>query len=1150
MATAPLNSVIDKWTQRANAYRSAGIPDSAWQALAKQDIQTVSQGGTAKPREEVQTAVAAALGLPPIQDPKPKTGGGVLGGIEHVIGNVGGDITGIVKGFIPGAIQFAHHLPSETTDTINYLLGQNQAAIQKKYGMDPGEPLANYAKLPLLSLIPGVSDVGQLTTAKGRQELMAHPVTAAIDVAPGEIGKLAAGLTLGRDVARQVARTTPAQAGFTEAAKEVQAARAGTTMAGTPVEALARGQVVRAGARKLSDVLTARVPRLAGGPADRAFWAGVADHFGASAPMRENIVRAYSVSARGLQADAFDFIENKIGPILAKVSPQELEQIGKEARGLAPVSSEEHAAVIQAFHDAEAAIRDQGLERGHLLAVGLPDPTGKILEPPNGRIVVAKSEKVATLYQAAAKTQERLKTQMQRAPLLKAELDKMERALGPTPSPEQVDRFAKKQQQYFKLMNDQKKTRGVLEQRMKKYRRSLALDPPAPFQPIVQEYVRKEMEKEVLTKQANAAMSGNVKDLLTADQLSKALTTVREHPMIAHLQATLGKDGQAVYDRLLNEAAKNWMDMARAGFDPLWIHQVDPKRLNSIFYPKPLTLKEYTPPSFRKKVLNFTPGTSVAAGLAAAGVEVLKQVATEKFINDHVLPLVEDKATIMDDLLQQARATGAADVRAKAAEMYSAEFVDFSPETFGTYATTNIARMGLAIPKNVYHVLDQLSDGGLSGRGSRLIGLQGAADEVNKVFKFAVLTGPRHIAHVALGGMMFGLMREPGMLLQIPKALHMLKTGEAPLEVTQDMYNISKINTDKILNYSAGRQMANWLRQHWDQVGIHPAEGMSRLENHISNTYRVSAMLSAESRGLSHEAALNAAYKVFVDMDSMAPVERITIRHFMPFYAFTRHLFSYLFSYPADYPLRALILTKFAEQYQNDWNTGLPRSYQQLLFLGEPDSHGNIMTVDFRSINPFRSFANDFSLAGFFQTLSPLMTAPLEASGFNTLSGVGQLYPQITYDSQTGSLTAARPAQGWASALQSFIPQFGALDHFIQITNNMKQLKQSNPVAYRRALFSQLNLPFAWGTVNEPLIKARAEMNRYRAAQAAVSAGTKAGGSFAGAERYNLVPYQGTLVDPNALADYWQRLNNELQKAGLQGVSPKAILPRTNPRRA
>ena len=113
----------------------------------------------------------------------------------------------------------------------------------------------------------------------------------------------------------------------------------------------------------------------------------------------------------------------------------------------------------------------------------------------------------------------------------------------------------------------------------------------------------------------------------------------------------------------------------------------------------------------------------------------------------------------------------------------------------------------------------------------------------------------------------------------------------------------------------------------------------------------------------------------------------------------------------------------------------------------------------------------------------------------------------------------------------------------------MKQLKQSNPAAYRRQLFSQLNLPFAWGEVNVPFEKAKAEINRYRAAQMAVTAGTKTGGSFSEAERYNLVPYSGTLVDPNQLKDYWNMLEQELANAGITGISPKAVIPRTSTRR-
>jgi hypothetical protein len=325
---------------------------------------------------------------------------------------------------------------------------------------------------------------------------------------------------------------------------------------------------------------------------------------------------------------------------------------------------------------------------------------------------------------------------------------------------------------------------------------------------------------------------------------------------------------------------------------------------------------------------------------------------------------------------------------------------------------------------------------------------------------------------------------------------------------------------------------------------------LAKLEENIMDMYRVSTYLSAKGRGLDHGTALEMAHKVFVDIGGMSIMERNVIKQIFPFYAFTRHLFRYLFTYPVDYPLRAATISQFGEMEQADWKSGLPRSYMSLLWLGQPDSKGNVLTLDMKNTNPFRSFANDFSFAGFFSSLSPFLSGPLAAIGVDTLSGTTQLYPGTTYNPQTGSLQATPPPGGLISLAESFVPQVGLLDHYLGLTASTRYLARFSPRSYHEQLYNMLNMPFVPTVTNIPYQQEVTEIRRFRAAQAAVALVEKSPtpANISKLLEWNAVPFNNKLIPPQVIESYYQRVAAALTAAGQGGLSPKAVT-RTPPHR-
>jgi hypothetical protein len=214
-----------------------------------------------------------------------------------------------------------------------------------------------------------------------------------------------------------------------------------------------------------------------------------------------------------------------------------------------------------------------------------------------------------------------------------------------------------------------------------------------------------------------------------------------------------------------------------------------------------------------------------------------------------------------------------------------------------------------------------------------------------------------------------------------------------------------------------------------------------------------------------------------------------------------------------------------------------------LFFIGNPDAKGDTTTVNLRNMNPFRSVSNMLTLAGFMSSLNPLLSAPFVAAGFNTLAGTSQMYPDIVYDAQTGDLAVARPKGDMMMAAEQFVPELGAIDAFFGISDNLRTLKYSDQGAFDRELQNMFNLPFAISQYNLPQTRGRVAENAYKGAQNALTQYKKTGDFSGTIGRYNLVPYNGSLISPQQFAEYWKKELSAYQ-GSYPGADVAAVMPK------
>lgn len=690
----------------------------------------------------------------------------------------------------------------------------------------------------------------------------------------------------------------------------------------------------------------------------------------------------------------------------------------------------------------------------------------------------------------------------------------------------------RKQAQLTRAESKLSATEEVLSQRSNKFTEALLNNPEARFIPLVERMVREgamDIARRYLVGEGLENAVVQIRNSTSFQDFKKAFEGIDGEPI---------KAAEKAFEEMVTEVKRSWLELAEQGYDPLWVHNTPINRLEyGLGTVRPLPDHLYTPGVWRDRVLSFAPGVqSVGVAITEAARQLLQNEATKEFITTHVMPFTSKMSDLKAEYFEKMTGQKIDPLSSLPAEVEKAINKDYSPFDPSAYFEAYKGRIGkdetLMLPKHIDRSLKLLLE-------KDHLPIKGFYNRSMGMYKMAVLTGPRHVAHVAFGGLAFMLGREPRAIFRLKDAYDIWKRGEMDPRLSK---GIDFHSTDQIVNIAIGKQLGKW----WKEIPGDAVKRLGRFEEAISDMYRIATQLSHEKRGFSVEEAIRQANKTLVDIDGMTPVERVILKQVFPFYTFTSHLLRYVLTYPADHPLRTAILSRLAQQELDEWNTGLPESMMNLLWIGKPDEEGNVKAVDIKSTNPFRSLENIFTLAGFTTSLNPYAQSILSASGVNTLQAVPELYPEVSYNPQTGSLQAKR-TDVVPKIIGTFVPVSGAIDHFIGASSRMRRLKKSNPDAYRSFLFSQLNLPFTPylgqpGTAAKKNIKkevARTELNRLDIAQKAASAAIRSGDT-SGLSNFETVPYYGEFVPPELIE---QLLNSPGLSNLPKEISPRAVIP-------
>lgn len=669
---------------------------------------------------------------------------------------------------------------------------------------------------------------------------------------------------------------------------------------------------------------------------------------------------------------------------------------------------------------------------------------------------------------------------------------------------------------------------------------------PTRYNQLVENMVRARVKQEAISRAQLQAAGLSMSLQQAHDMYAEIASRVNAAHSREELASIVGTD---TFNRIQEESFNDWQQLISAGYDPIWIHQISPQWYESKIFAHVRPLSQNISRSEVEQVLDYKPQVlDIHARLTGEAMLYFQNEATRQFIDflAHKTGAVRKEDDIRTELRQRFPEPSQ---WTKIEKIIGTEYVEWKNphDPANKYVTTRGVKSGL----------DKIMtpSGRLAFKTLR---------PAHHVFEVAVLSGPRHLVHVTVGGLVQVALQEPGTLfdpevLAHPVALiRALRSGNVPAELTQFHAELQHAiqsgqivkgmyekNMDQLHGFRASSRLGNWFGQALDKTGIHTAEEkLNHFENMTTDFYRAAVYIHKLRGGADNEAALAAVNKTLIDVTNMTPFESTVIRNIFPFWSYTKHILRYVLTYPADHPLRASILSHLAQHIEDTDNSGDPARLSKLFFLGQPDASGNVETVDFSNLNPFRSISSVFSWAGFLSGLAPELQLVLRGYGLNTLTGAPDLHQNYTYDAYTGTRTTKRPGISPLDFAGAFIPQAELLDHFFQFSDTMKYLKANDKEAYQRSMFQEMNLPFSVAPINIYDVRAKSAAAQYREAQDALSNAMRTGNTDP-LRSYIAVPFEGQLYPADQVANYIDNFHLIFPQ-----FAPKAVIRHPRRRKA
>jgi hypothetical protein len=626
------------------------------------------------------------------------------------------------------------------------------------------------------------------------------------------------------------------------------------------------------------------------------------------------------------------------------------------------------------------------------------------------------------------------------------------------------------------------------------------------------------------------------------------------------------KDGLITSQELsgwMNDARQAVLDAKQQGLDPLFMHRIGLSQVQETNFPKPLrTIDENyipNPTQVRARTLASAPYVhDLAVGLTHQGLEWLNLRNAKSFLQDFLRTTPADGETVAPfarteaDLRAQYNGSGTAlrtlsqspfvDHDAAVRSAIQREWVKYPVETLpqdvkqALGVQSSLDPNAPWLPKPVMNNLKLFINPPELPR---------AFDLPTTLFRNSVLgLSPRFLLNHLVGGFILTsaesspltVMKYLSDARDIVNAAHDGDFSNLPESFRSTFGSVG----DPLIewNISHGGKLADMTQAFRENPAVQAvSHGTTRildssynLVSHITDMYRTINYLyghdEALKDGLSETEAQAAgeqlARKVILSWDNQTPLERVALKSVLPFYGFTQQILRYAYHYPIDHPFRAAVVASVARTELNDLGTGLPQSLLGTFMLGHPDAQGNVKELALNTLNPFKDVANYMTLAGLLSGSNPIISTALEQLGVNLQGGGTNLYPNVSYDAQTGKLTASHP-NPITNFLYNTIPQTQILTGLLSKGSELKALLSADPSAASRLVMSQAGLPVIYQTNNIIQQQYKDEVNRETAQSTALSNSLKSG-NWRGALAYpQLAPVLGQvqqLQSDNAL-DYY-----------------------------
>ncbi len=557
----------------------------------------------------------------------------------------------------------------------------------------------------------------------------------------------------------------------------------------------------------------------------------------------------------------------------------------------------------------------------------------------------------------------------------------------------------------------------------------------------------------------------------------------------------------AKIDEAIAGASQTWRELRAEGFDPVFVHRVNPSRVSELEAPR-LSEVPRTPTQTKERALDISP--HIQDGFAAVSHEALEWM-NRRVSEDFILELrtrrgrtrAEVEAELMPKAEQLLARTDArlGDIRSALDQVVAKEYTAFNPEQHGyNWASPRLSKLNAEewmLPRYLADNLQRMHN-------PRVDRIGAIFDPVMNLFRTMVipLSPKTQVNNVVGGGILAMAQHGPEVFTKWGEARRMMREGVLPEEMRLTHGTARWAFAE--MNHASGRTGARLFDESMRARGferVADARGtagrwvnaatdkMFDLNEFFDDQYRAMSYLQQSQKALSkgrtaeyaHLTGLEAARNVLQQWSDLTPIERTTIRSVAPFYSFASFSVRNALRLAGDHPLRLAILGSFARAELEDLD-GLPERFLSVMFFGKPDAGGNQKAINIGALNPFAALPDSFTTLGFISSFNPVLQTLAEQAGIK--DGQREAYPNLRYDPESGSMVATAPG-----LLQSFvgnvIPQTQSLAALAGLNSDFRARAQRDPEGAMRSFFGSLGVPFvaSYRTYNVPQERAKHEIN-------------------------------------------------------------------------